>query len=45
MSYIGEKSNSRVKWQISPVTKVKDSKKKYDRKSEKNKIRKELREQ
>lgn len=40
MSYIGEKSNSRAVWQIKPVTKVKDSKKKYDRKKDKQKLRK-----
>lgn len=31
MSYIGKASNSRTKWLIKPVTKVKQSKKVYDR--------------
>lgn len=42
MSYIGQKANSRAVWQIKPVTKVKDSKKKYDRKKDKQKLKKEL---
>ena len=37
---IGEMTNSRATWQISPVTKVKESKKNaYDRNKEKQKIR------
>lgn len=42
MSYIGKKSNSRVKWAISPVEKVVEDKKKYDRKKDKSKFKRML---
>lgn len=41
MSVIGQMTKSRGTWgDIKPVTKVKESKKVYDRKKEKNKLRK-----
>lgn len=43
MSYIGKKANSRTTWAINPVTRVKDSKKKYDRKQSKKETRRALR--
>ncbi|WP_268340121.1 hypothetical protein [Bacillus haynesii] len=42
MSYIGQKANSRAKWEIKPTTRIKESKKKYDRKKDKQKLKKEL---
>ncbi|UNH58534.1 hypothetical protein [Bacillus phage vB_BsuS_PJN02] len=36
---IGEMTNSRGEWQINPVTRVKESNKKYNRNKEKQKIR------
>lgn len=42
MSYLGVKSNSRLKWAIDPVTKVVKDKKKYDRKKDKLKVAKAL---
>ena len=44
MSYIGKKTNSRVQWAISPVTKVKESKKKHDRNKTKKETRRIIRE-
>jgi hypothetical protein len=37
---IGKKSNSRLQWAINPVTRVKNSKKIYDRKKSKQEIKK-----
>lgn len=37
---IGEMTQSRGLWSINPVTKIKESKKAYDRKREKQQIRK-----
>ena len=40
------KRSNRIKirrnWKIKPITKIVDSKKKYDRKREKNRVRKEM---
>lgn len=42
MSVIGKKSNSRSFWQIKPVTKVKESKKAYNRKRNKQETKKRV---
>lgn len=44
MSYIGRKSNSRSTWQIKPVTKIKKSKKAYNRKEHKQDSKKRIEE-
>jgi len=40
MSVIGKKTKSRGLWLMNPTTKVRDSKKKYDRKESKKEIKK-----
>jgi len=40
VSYIGKKANSRLQWEIKPTTRIKESKKKYDRKKDKQTLRK-----
>jgi hypothetical protein len=42
MSLIGKMSNSRTKWAISPVQRVVNDKKKYDRKKDKSKFKRTL---
>jgi hypothetical protein len=38
---IGEKCNSRLQWAINPITRVKKSKKVYNRKKDKQKIKRQ----
>lgn len=42
MSIIGQKTKSRGIWLLNPVTKVKDSKKKYDRKKNKKEFKNQI---
>jgi hypothetical protein len=42
MSLIGKKARSRATWQIKPVTRIKASKKAYDRKQHKQDTRRRM---